>query len=388
MLLIVCVTTINAPTKAMHKWAKIGMFRDDDYALVVAGDERTPDDEWYAFMDHYNAEAGRKIVQYLSLAEQKNRWPRLHERVPVGHYGRKNFAYLYAMQQRADWILETDDDNEPMFDSFWPPNISSYTRPGYWTPPPSDSIEDQPADVFSSARIIPDYRGWVNAYSNTYWATSAKHGLEYWPRGFPHNVPLYECSPPYERVEQHEARVLIFQFLHYGEPDLDAFQRLMMPPGFEFRRYFNTPLLLGPHQFAPFNSQSTLWHHDAFPLMYMPCRCTHRETDILRSYVVRAMMNGPIAYATPIVHQERNPHDLKADFKQEVRLYSHANAIMRDLKEMADVIRGKCDLMKLHMRIIERLHDNIDLPEYAEREMYQELDALRAWWEEIIIGKE
>ena len=37
----------------------------------------------------------------------------LAQLLPVGHYARKNLAYLAAIQQGATCIYETDDDNAP-----------------------------------------------------------------------------------------------------------------------------------------------------------------------------------------------------------------------------------------------------------------------------------
>jgi hypothetical protein len=83
----------------------------EGWKVVIVGDKKTPSDWNYT------------NCVYLSIEKQKNLGYRIHDLVPYGHYGRKNFGYLYAIQHGARVIYETDDDNMLILDdlsTFYP----------------------------------------------------------------------------------------------------------------------------------------------------------------------------------------------------------------------------------------------------------------------------
>ena len=81
---------------------------------------------------------------------------------------------------------------------------------------------------------------------------------------------------------------------------------------------------LGTGVWCPFNSQNTSWWPEAYALLYLPAYCSFRMTDIWRSFVAQrvAWENGwHVLFHEATVHQQRNPHDLMRDFRDEVPGY-------------------------------------------------------------------
>lgn len=97
------------------------------------------------------------------------------------------------------------------------------------------------------------------------------------------------------------------------------------------------PLLLGKRQYAPTNSQNTLFHYDAFWTLVMPRNVTFREVDILRGYIAIRMLNeidsGGVAFMAPNAVQVRNAHSYHKDYLQEKRLYEKIATFVADLDE-------------------------------------------------------
>ena len=57
---------------------------------------------------------------FLSIEDQMKLKYKFIEYCPLNHYARKNIGYLYAIQNGADIIYDTDDDNYPNADWFLP----------------------------------------------------------------------------------------------------------------------------------------------------------------------------------------------------------------------------------------------------------------------------
>src|SRR3989344_2881561 len=102
----IVITTINKPSEAIRKFAKIPGFK-----LFVAGDNKTPEN-W-----HY------RNSTFLSIGFQDKKYAKLSKLVAQNHYSRKNFAYLEAIKSGVEYIYETDDDNIPY--SFFPNFMTS-----------------------------------------------------------------------------------------------------------------------------------------------------------------------------------------------------------------------------------------------------------------------
>ena len=104
----IVITTVNSPTKGCKQFAKLPGF-----SLVVAGDNTTP----------HNWNINK--ATFLTILDQKKKYPKLFGLVAQNHYARKNFAYLEAILAGVKQIFETDDDNIP-YSSF--PNFVNKNR--------------------------------------------------------------------------------------------------------------------------------------------------------------------------------------------------------------------------------------------------------------------
>ncbi|KAK6048449.1 hypothetical protein COOONC_14045 [Cooperia oncophora] len=92
----IVVTTINYPTEDIKRLAKI-----PGWSLVVVGDTKTP--------SNWSLEG----VHFLSLHDQRRLGYSIEKDMPYKSYTRKNIGYLYAIENGAQWIYDTDDDNKP-----------------------------------------------------------------------------------------------------------------------------------------------------------------------------------------------------------------------------------------------------------------------------------
>lgn len=185
-------------------------------------------------------------------------------------------------------------------------------------------------DIFSNSQSsFRSYKGsrqWVNVYAHF-------SRPEIWPRG----LPLEEAFKPLEATEKTESNPTwyCFQSIVDGDPDLDAIGRMLNPQQRNFEDF--EPLVLGSNNFCPTNSQATLWDRRLFPFLYLPITSTFRMTDIWRGIIISGYQNLyglPTMFGKLGFKQERNEHNLTADFVDEVpgHIYN------RQIKEISDNI--------------------------------------------------
>ena len=283
------VTTIQEPTDGVRHLA---LKLKDNEPLFIVGDGKGP--------ERYNV----KNSIFLSLEEQFASSFVLARRLPVGHYARKNLGYLEAIKAGASCIYETDDDNEP---------LANWKR---------RQKEVRVLRVFAL--------GWVNVYRSF---TEEK----IWPRGFPLDEVAASCAFAPQLAENTEIlNAPIQQGLVDNCPDVDAVWRLVFDRPFEFEK--NRPsIYLPPGAWCPFNSQSTWWWPEAYPLLYLPSHCSFRMTDIWRSLIAQRCLweNGfGVVFHGPEMKQRRNPHDLINDFDAEISGYLHNREILKILENL------------------------------------------------------
>lgn len=252
--------------------------------------------------------------------------------LPTKHYARKNLGYVSAIANGTEVILETDDDNIP-YESFW-------------------KVGEKTQQVHTI-----NNGGWVNIYK--YFSKEL-----IWPRGLPLERIKDNINHPMQVVD---IICPIQQGLADDNPDVDAVFRLVLPLPLKFDQ--NHPIALGAGSWCPFNSQNTIWHKEAFPLLYLPSYCSFRMTDIWRSYVAQriATANGwHILFYAPTVYQERNDHSLLRDFEDEVPGYMN-NDIIKGLLEQCDVKGGAenmtADLFTCYKSLVDaKLIGELELP--------------------------
>lgn len=287
------VTTIQEPTGSVQRLSQ--ELARTGSNLIVIGDRKGPRTFHQCDALFYSIDRQKDLPFGLAMA------------LPEGHYSRKNLGYLLAIKQQAGSIYESDDDNCPLDN---------------WSP------RERQAQAVGMGK-----RGWVNIYK------CFSDDLM-WPRG----LPLDAISEPLEGVDCLEpvGNVLapIQQGLANGAPDADAIWYLLREKEVVFKD--GPSVYLPPGSWCPFNSQSTWWWPEAYPLMYLPSYCSFRMTDIWRSFIAQRClweMGYGLVFHAPEVYQQRNPHDLMRDFKDEVPGYLR-NAEMAILLEKLSLSSG------------------------------------------------
>jgi len=269
------VTTIQPPTAAIRQLSRT--LSGCSGKLLIAADKKGP--HTYPVSN----------AELLTLERQVALPLRLPKLLPVNHYVRKNAGYLVAISRGASCLYETDDDNAP--NAHWKPRSIN----------PSATTIDKP--------------GWCNVYS--YFSRAVL-----WPRGFPLEELMASRKAKFPRRPTSVVFSPIQQGLADGNPDVDAIWRLVQSSDIRFAS--KTSLALARGVWCPFNSQTTWWWPEAFPLLYLPSYCTFRMTDIWRSFVAQRCvweLGGMITFHSPEVVQDRNEHNLLRDFEDEVPGY-------------------------------------------------------------------
>jgi len=121
----------------------------------------------------------------------------------------------------------------------------------------------------------------------------------------------------------------IVQWLADEDPDVDAIYRLTTNDRVVFER--DKSYVLDKDVWCPFNSQNTLFKHVAFEALYLPCFVSFRMTDIWRSFVAQRLLwekDLYLQFSSATVAQERNPHDLMRDFRDEIIGYTENKKII------------------------------------------------------------
>ncbi|HXM41540.1 MAG TPA: STELLO glycosyltransferase family protein [Bryobacteraceae bacterium] len=278
----IVVTTIQAPTESI---AALSRLAGQGWSVVVVGDTKTPAD-WEA-----------ENITYLSIREQHRIFGPISQLIPVRHYSRKNLGYLFAIQNGATLILETDDDN----------------------------VAGADFGVGLSAVVTGEtvsHQGWVNVYK--YFSDAL-----IWPRG----LPLTEIAsvPPLGAVESDECPIQ--SYLADDDPDVDAIYRLLYKARTSFAE--RPPVILNRGAWSPFNSQNTAFFEPAFALLYLPCFVSIRMTDIWRSFVAQAALwkhGYRLSFHRATMRQFRNDHDLMRDFADEIPGYLENDRIAAALR--------------------------------------------------------
>jgi len=168
----------------------------------------------------------------------------------------------------------------------------------------------------------------------------------------------------------------IQQGLANENPDVDAIYRLTQPLPIYFHGEDN--FAVGNGTYCPFNTQSTLFFKEAFPLMYLPSTCNARLTDIWRGLIATRVAwtnDWHILFTPPTVYQERNAHNLIHDFKLEIDLYLHNATLCEHLNNL-DLKSG---IYYLEQNMLSCYQKMIELALIQKKE----LQLLDAWFSDI-----
>jgi hypothetical protein len=323
----IAVTTVFPPTEGVMKFSSL-----PGYQTIVAGDEKTPAD-WQC-----------SNVVYISLKEQAKMNYGIVKLLPVNHYCRKMIAYICAIKQGAQILIDTDDDNIPK--SNW-------------------------KTLRSEGKYLTTKRnlGFVNIYKSY----TKQH---IWPRGFPLTRIVDMSSVlSHSELEQKKVRVGVWQGLVDGDPDVDAIYRLTdnSPCYFEQK----APVILDKGTVCPFNSQNTEFCvKELFPLLFLPAFVNFRFTDILRGLIAQPIMWAKdylLGFCQSTVIQKRNPHNYLKDFENEIPCYLYPEQVI-------DVVS---DIVQTGASISDNLYSAYEALEKKGITIKQEVNLLYEWLKDV-----
>ena len=280
----IIITTIYQPSDAVKAYSSL-----PGTQLIVVGDKKTPEG-WSC-----------KGAKFLSVEHQNATGPHLARMLPYNHYCRKMFGYLLAVNNGADIIIDTDDDNLPK---------KNWRFPAF----------DGPFDLIA----VP--KEFINVYQ---WFTDAP----IWPRGLPLDLIKTKFDTKCTQAGYH-CKIGVWQGLADGNPDVDAIYRLTSDRRCRF--VSRPPVVLAEGVICPFNSQNTAIRKDLFPLLYLPAYVTFRFTDILRGLVAQPIMwlyGFKLGFTEATVIQERNPHNYMKDFISEIPMYEYSRRVIEIVTE-------------------------------------------------------
>ena len=288
---VIVTTTIYPPTKAIEAFQAM-----KDWELVVAGDKKTP--------RNYHLDRGH----YISPEEQEKYDPALSEAIGWNCIQRRNFAFLWAREMKADVVALVDDDNIPL--------------PGWGE------------NLLLGREVEANYYETELPAFDPIGATNYPH---LWHRGFP--LPLL-AKRDYSRKSRRKVRVDIQADFWNGDPDIDALCRLEHAPECEFDP---AAFPMASNRMGPFDSQNTFIRGEMLG-DYFVLPFVGRMDDIWPSYYVQAK-GWRAVYAAPSVRQERNEHDLLRDLRDERPGHDHnldlVKSLSRDPESLLAFLPGR-----------------------------------------------
>ena len=300
----IVITSIFKPTEAIGAFSKL-----KDHHLIVVGDKKTPADWHYENCTYLNTDAQIDLCSSLATV------------IPFNHYGRKMTGYVYAMQQGADIIIDTDDDNIPYDD---------WSFPGF------------EGNFLTSKKDL----GWINIYHHF-------SGQPIWPRGLPlRNINDNRDKLQWQK-EKANHKIGIWQGLADDDPDVDAIYRLTSNKPCTFLK--KEPIVLEKGTVCPFNSQNTAIQKQLFPLLFLPSFVTFRFTDILRGIIAQPILwqhDYRLGFTEATVVQKRNEHDYFKDFESEVPMYLHTEKSLEAVSKVISNVPVKDNLYNAYEALL------------------------------------
>jgi hypothetical protein len=251
---IIATTTINPPTKALIKHTEL-----HDFPIVIVGDLKTPH-ELYKNL---------KNIIYLHPDEQSKKYKDLSDAIGWNKIERRNIAILEAYNMGAENIAVIDDDNIPY--SNWGTNITL-----------NENVE---VNYFDTP---------LNAFDPLY----PTDQNQLWQRGYPLDLVerRSEC-----RVNKKIIKPMAQFDLSDGDPDIDAFMRMIYNPRVNFNSKF---FPYSSNALIPFNSQNIFVHRNAIK-DYFLFTDIGRNHDIFAAYYFTASGHDVII-KSPSVFSERS----------------------------------------------------------------------------------
>ncbi len=285
----IVITTIAYATSNVKFLASLS-----DWQVLIVADTKTPEN-W-----------ARSNCIFLGLEQQGKLGYKIVNKIPINRYARKAIGYLFAIQNGAKFIYDTDDDNRPRG-------------------------ADLNFNFRKTSKGFLFYMGETSSY-NVFNPYGHFGRPDMWPRGYPlRHVATQNKIDNYQLCTSVKTPT-IQQGLVDRDSDVDAIYRLthVTDPELGLVEFFDRrmgPVALGEGVYAPFNTQNTLFHSEAFWALLIPTTVTFRVSYIWRSYIAQCLMHTVgqnVAFFAPTAIQHRNPQKYLDDFWDETDLYLRA----------------------------------------------------------------
>jgi hypothetical protein len=290
-------TTIRVP-KVLELYRKF----DPEVTILVAGDRKTPHDDVRSFVNNLGNST------YYSDKDQENLGYSCSDVIGWNNVQRRNIALLEALKLHPDIIVTIDDDNLPLNREYF----LDFER------------------IFGSeydGLVAKSEIGWFNI------CTFLGGGLYH--RGFP--FELKHTDPKVVLEARTKVKIGVAAGLWLGDPDIDAIERIENRPIVnQIPDLLRAGIAVDSGCYSPFNSQNTAYLAEVAPLMLMITEMG-RYDDIWAAYISERIMRESgyhVHFGRPIVWQERNPHNLLADLKNEILGMEHTRRFCEDLDSM------------------------------------------------------
>lgn len=274
----IVTTTINYPVKVLKKYAAL------DAHLIVVGDQRTPP----------SLEDVVRDLGGLYVAPSRQAHWHCSDAMGWNCIQRRNIGFLEAAAYGADIIISVDDDNLPATPKEWLCNhVAALTVP------------EQPRVVVGT--------------KSPFFNPGSLLFPPVWARGMPYPEAYTNTEWQSSQAVDASVRVGVNAGLWTGDPDIDALQRISKRPFVHGLRHIER-LTVRPGTWAPINSQNTAWRRELLPLAVV-FPYIGRWDDILGGYTAQWSFwkaGFVTQYGAPLVHQERNDHDIYRDLALEI----------------------------------------------------------------------
>jgi glycosyltransferase involved in cell wall biosynthesis len=275
--------------------------------VIVAGNDKSPHEDIVRFLDGETDRTG-VLTTYLAPDDHRVKETNIWPFIPGNHTARRNFALLEAIKRKTDVLVTIDDDNYP-YKPMWLEGVHNLLDP----------------KIRHHRPVIASPQGWWNA--GKLCSPKIIH------RGYPvtrwTEIDDSMAAPCGDRHQQ----VGVVASLWYGDPDINATERMVCNPNIV---HVKGAVVLELGTWCPFDSQSTAVHGALAHMMFM-WPDLGRYDDIWSSYLMRAVMDVTgwyVTYGTPAVSQDRNPHNLIRDLKDELFGYEYTEEFTDFLREL------------------------------------------------------
>ena len=296
MSICLITTTINVP-----EVLRLYRAMDGRVKFIIAGDQKTNHE---AVID-LCSELGD--VVYLSPDDQEKLGYASSRAIGWNCIMRRSIALLLAIRMGNEIIITIDDDNIPADPTwFYHPFKMRLTKP-YYGP------------------MARGHNGWFNI--GDLFDPPVAH------RGF----PSFDVPHGFEMAFTVKADVGVVAGLWYGDPDINAAERIVKRPLVtRIADVLQRGLVVEAGTFAPFNSQNTAYTRELAPLMPVWPH-VGRYDDIWSSFVAQRVMwetGDHLFYGPPFTWQERNPQSALRNLKDEMYGMSMTVQFCEDLRKL------------------------------------------------------